>query len=73
MGSKIDFIRLIKTLSSDSNVEVLYYNTELANIISSNFASEEIKPQFLTDLETIAERTGNGILISKIEEAKKQI
>lgn len=73
LGSKIDFIRLIKTLSSDSNVEVLYYNTELANIISSNFASEEIKPQFLTDLETIAERTGNGILISKIEEAKKQI
>lgn len=73
LGSKIDFVRLIKTLSSDNNVTVLYYNTELANIVSPNFATEDIKPQFLLDLETIAERTGNDVLISKIDEAKRQI
>lgn len=73
LGSKIDFVRLIKTLSSDNNVTVLYYNTELANFVSSNFAAEDIKPQFLIDLETIAERTGNDVLISKIDEAKRQI
>ncbi len=73
LGSKIDFVRLIKTLSSDNNIEVLYYNTELANFVSSSFAPEEIKPQFISDLETIAERTGNVALINKIEETKKQI
>lgn len=73
LGSKIDFVRLIKTLSSDSNVEVLYYNTELANFVSSSFSPEEIKPQFISDLETIAERTGDLNLIEKIEDAKKQI
>lgn len=73
LGSKIDFVRLIKTLSSDGNVEVLYYNTELANFVSPNFSPENIKPQFISDLETIAERTGNVDLINNIEEAKRQI
>ena len=73
LGSKIDFVRLIKVLSSDNNVEVLYYNTELANLVSSNFAPEDIKPRFISDLETIAERTGNTDLINKIEDAKKRI
>lgn len=73
LGSKIDFVRLIKTLSSDNNVEVLYYNTELANLVSSSFSPEEIKPQFISDLEIIAERTGNKELISKINDTKKRI
>lgn len=73
LGSKIDFVRLIKVLSSDSNVEVLYYNTDFANLVSSGFAPEDIKPQFISDLETIAERTGNNELISRIEDAKRRI
>lgn len=73
LGSKIDFVRLIKTLSSDNNVEVLYYNTELANFVAPNFAPEEIKPQFVSDLETVAARTGNVDLIDRVENVKKQI
>lgn len=73
LGSKIDFVRLIKTLSSDNNVEVLYYNTKLANLVSSSFSPEEIKPQFISDLEIIAERTGNKELISKIKDSKRRI
>lgn len=73
LGSKIDFVRLIKTLSLDNNIEVLYYNADLANFVSSSFSPEDIKPQFISDLETIAERTGNADLISKIENAKNKI
>lgn len=73
LGSKIDFVRLIKVLSSDNNVEVIYYNTELTNLVSSNFAPEDIKPQFISDLETIAERTGNTELINKIDDAKRRV
>lgn len=73
LGSKIDFVRLIKTLSSDNNVEVLYYNEELANFVKPTLAPEAIKSQFIADLETIATRTGNKELLSAIEDAKRRI
>ena len=50
----IDFVRLIKVLTSDSNIKVLYYNTDLANFVSSDIVPEDIKPQFISDLEIIA-------------------
>lgn len=73
LGSKIDFVRLIKTLSSDDNVEILYYNPDLANLLSGQFGSNSVKPQFITDLETIAKRTGDATLLEKIDEAKQRI
>lgn len=73
LGSKIDFVRLIKTLSSDDNVEILYYNPELANLLSEQFNSDSIKPQFITDLEAIAQRTGDSSLMDKINEARQRI
>lgn len=73
LGSKIDFVRLIKTLSSDSNVEILYYNTDLANLLSDQFNSSLVKPQFIKDLETIAKHTSNEALLNKIEETKQRI
>lgn len=73
LGSKIDFVRLIKTLSSDDNVEILYYNPDLANLLSEQFESDNIKPQFITDLEMIAQKTGDTSLIEKIEEARQRI
>lgn len=73
LGSKIDFVRLIKTLSSDDNVEILYYNPDLANLLSEQFGVISVKPQFITDLETIAKRTGDATLLEKIDEAKQRI
>lgn len=72
-GSKIDFVKLIKSLSSDDNVEILYYNTELANILGEQFSSNAIKPQFISDLEQIAQKTGDDALLRKIEEARQRI
>lgn len=73
MGSKIDFVQLIKTLIKDKNVEVLYYNTELANIFSLSTGVDTIKPQFIRDLEKIAENTNNSNLLASVEEAKHRI
>lgn len=73
LGSKIDFVKLIKSLSSDDNVEILYYNTELANLLGEQFSSDIIKPQFISDLEQIAQRTGDDALLQKIEEARQKI
>ena len=73
IGSKIDFIQLIKTLTKDKNIEILYYNTELANIVSSNNTIDTIKPQFLKDLEKIAEDTNDSNLLASIDAAKHRI
>ncbi len=73
IGSKIDFIQLIKTLTKDKNVEILYYNTDLANILSSDDSVGIIKPQFIKDLEKIAEDTNDSNLLFSIDEAKRRI
>ena len=73
LGSKIDFVKLVKSLSSDDNVEIQYYNTELANILGEQLSSNAIKPQFISDLEQIAQKTGDDALLQKIEEARQRI
>lgn len=73
IGSKIDFIQLIKTLTKDKNIEILYYNTELANIVSSSNTIDSIKPQFLRDLEKIAENTNDSNLLASIDAAKQRV
>jgi hypothetical protein len=72
-GSKIDFVRLVKTLTSDNNIEVLAYNSDLANFVTSSLEPQDIKLQFISDLETIARRTGNQSLENSVEEAKRKI
>lgn len=73
IGSKIDFIQLIKTLAKDKNIEILYYNTDLANILASDDLIHTIKPQFIKDLEKIAEETNDSNLLFSIDEAKRRI
>lgn len=73
IGSKIDFIQLIKTLTKDKNIEILYYNTELANIVSSSNTIDSIKPQFFRDLEKIAENTNDSNLLASIDVAKRRV
>lgn len=72
-GSKIDFVRLVKTLTSDNNVEVLSYNSDLANFVTLSLEPQDIKLQFISDLETIARRTGNQSLENSVEEVKRKI
>ena len=72
-GSKIDFVRLVKTLTSDNNVEVLSYNSDLANFVTSSLEPQDIKLQFISDLETIARRTGSQSLENSVEEVKRKI
>ena len=70
LGSKIDFVQLVKTLISDKSIEVLSYNKELANIFSESTLFDDANPQVITDLERIAEKTKNSDLMTSIEEAK---
>lgn len=73
LGSKIDFVQLVKTLINDKNIEVLYYNKELANIFSEPTLFDEANPQVITDLERIALKTKDSELLSSIEDARQKI
>jgi signal transduction histidine kinase len=71
LGSKIDYIQLVKNLIRDKNIKVDYYNKELLDIISNR--QNEIKPKFIKDLEAIAEKTNDHVLKDKIFKAEQEI
>ena len=57
VGSKIDFIRLIKSLSDEKDVEIIDFDKDLVNLVNENL--NEVQPKFIKDLEKIAEATGD--------------
>jgi signal transduction histidine kinase len=57
IGSKIDFIRLIRSLSDEKDVEIIDFNKDLVNLVNENL--EEVRPKCIKDLEKIAEATGD--------------
>jgi signal transduction histidine kinase len=71
LGSKIDYIQLIKNLIKDKNIKIESYNKELLDIISNR--QNEIKPRFMKDLEAIAEKTNDPVLKDKIYKAEQEI
>ena len=44
IGSKIDFMQLIKSLANDTDINILYYNAQLADIVQSCTASSRSSP-----------------------------
>jgi signal transduction histidine kinase len=71
LGSKIDYVQLIKNLIKDKNIKIEYYNKELLDIISNRLS--EIKPKFIKDLEAIADKTNDLVLKDKIFKAEQEI
>jgi hypothetical protein len=71
IGSKLDYIQIIKGLIRDKNISIEYYNKDLLDIISERL--NEIKSRFIKDLEIIAEKTNNQDLKDKIFLVEKEI
>ena len=64
---------MVKTLINDKDIEVLYYNKDLANIFSEPTLFDDANPQVITDLERIALKTKDSELMSSIEDARQKI
>ena len=73
IGSKVDFLQLIKSLVNDKNVTVLQYNEELANIVANPSETEVIQAQMLDDVRKLAEKTNDAFLLGKIQEFEKHL
>ncbi|SFB23523.1 Histidine kinase-, DNA gyrase B-, and HSP90-like ATPase [Flavobacterium swingsii] len=64
LGSKIDFVNLIRALTDDKNIKIIGYNTDLVNLVNEKL--DIIQPKFISDLEKIAEKTNDSDLFNQI-------
>jgi signal transduction histidine kinase len=65
LGSKIDFVNLIKTLTDDKDIKIIDYNRDLVNLVNEKL--DIIQPKFISDLEKIAEKTNDIGLFNQIK------
>jgi len=70
LGSKIDFIQIIKSLASNKDVEILEYDKEFINLINDKL--DENQSRFISDLHDIAEQTHDEELKEKILDEEKR-
>lgn len=65
LGSKIDFVNLIKTLSDDKDVKIVAYNKDLVNLVNEKL--DVVQPKFISDLEKLAEKTNDKDLLNQVK------
>lgn len=73
IGSKIDFIQLIKTLINDKNIDILEFDQDLSNIFENADELQSLNTQFIDDATDLAVKTGNKELIAIFSETKARI
>lgn len=73
IGSKVDFLQLIKSLVNDKYINVLQYNEDLANVVANPSETEVIQAQMLDDVRKLAEKTNDDFLLVKIQEFEKHL
>lgn len=65
IGSKIDFVNLIKSLSDEKDVKIIEYNKDLVDLVNAQL--ENVQPKFIADLEKIAEKTNDIELLNQVK------
>lgn len=73
IGSKVDFMQLIRSLVNDNSISVKYYNEELSNIVSNPSETEVLQVQMFEDVRKMAEKTNDDALLEKITDFERHI
>lgn len=66
IGSKVDFLQLVRSLVNDNSINVRYYNSSLANVLENAAETEVLNAGFLDDVRKVAERTNDASLLASI-------
>lgn len=66
IGSKVDFLQLVRSLVNDNSIDVRYYNSSLANVLENAAETEVLNAGFLDDVRKVAERTKDASLLASI-------
>lgn len=73
IGSRVDFLQLIKSLVNDDSVELINYNTDLANIVADVSATDLINANLIEDMKRVAESSGNADMKVNLESFERQL
>lgn len=73
IGSRVDFLQLIKSLVNDDSIELINYNTDLANIVADVSASELINADLIEDMKRVAENSGSADMKAHLEAFEHQL
>lgn len=73
IGSRVDFLQLVKNLVNDGNITVNYYNSSLADILSNATETEMLNAGFLDDVRKVAERTNDETLQASIAAFERRL
>lgn len=79
IGSRVDYLQLIKSLVNDNSVRIIHYNDKLADIVNDVNVKDIIRENLFDDLKKVADKTHNSSLINqinlyqqKVEELQKE-
>ena len=73
IGSRVDFLQLVKSLVNDNSITVHYYNSSLADILSNATEAEMLNAGFLDDVRKVAERTNDEALQTSIAAFERRL
>lgn len=73
IGSKVDFLQLIKSLVNDKSITVLHYNEDLANIVADPTDTEVLQAQMFEDARKLAEKTNDETLLGKLADFERHM
>lgn len=73
IGSRVDFLQLVKSLVNEDNVTIKYYDSTLANIVSDVSVAEVLQGQFFDDVRKLAEKTNDSDLLDQISSFEFQL
>lgn len=73
VGSKVDFLQLIKSLVNDKNIVVNYYNHKLADVVSDVSYAEILQNDFIDSIKEVAKKTSDKALADNIAFFEKSL
>lgn len=66
IGSKVDFLQLIRSLVNEKNVVVKYYNHKLADVVSDMTYVDVLQTNFIESIKEVAKKTSDKALADNI-------
>lgn len=68
IGSALDFVQIIKSLSSNDDIEVVNFNKDIVQNINTKL--DKIEPKFITDINNVIEQIDDPKFMSSLENTK---
>lgn len=73
IGSKVDFLQLVKSLVNDDDITVEYYNSKLTDIVSDFASAQAINKNYFEDLKILVDKLPNKSLAKSVALFEEQL